>query len=89
MTSVRKVAKCQARDDREDPRRAADRLRRAWREPDGALASEVVNRMKELRVLISSDGPHHNVLKIKPRIVFSDADVDGLVDALERSLADT
>ena len=31
----------------------------------------VVNRMKEFGVLMSSDGPHHNVLKIKPPLTFT------------------
>ena len=31
----------------------------------------LINRMKDYGILISSDGPDHNVLKIKPPIVFS------------------
>lgn len=43
--------------------------------PDGALASLVSNYMASAhRVLISTDGPHHNVLKIKPPMCFSMAD---------------
>ena len=34
-------------------------------------ASYLVNRMKEHGVLMSSDGPGHNILKIKPPLVFS------------------
>jgi 4-aminobutyrate aminotransferase-like enzyme len=31
----------------------------------------VINRMKEFGILMSSDGPHHNVLKIKPPLTFT------------------
>lgn len=34
-------------------------------------ATYVINRMKQLGVLMSIDGPDHNVLKIKPPMVFS------------------
>jgi 4-aminobutyrate aminotransferase-like enzyme len=31
----------------------------------------VVNRMKEFGILMSSDGPNHNVIKIKPPLTFT------------------
>jgi len=31
----------------------------------------MVNRMKEYGILMSSDGPDHNVIKIKPPITFT------------------
>ena len=31
----------------------------------------VVNRMKEFGILMSSDGPDHNVIKIKPPLTFT------------------
>jgi 4-aminobutyrate aminotransferase-like enzyme len=31
----------------------------------------VVNRMKEFGILMSADGPDHNVLKIKPPLTFT------------------
>jgi 4-aminobutyrate aminotransferase-like enzyme len=31
----------------------------------------VMNRMKEYGILMSSDGPDHNVIKIKPPITFT------------------
>jgi 4-aminobutyrate aminotransferase-like enzyme len=39
--------------------------------------------MKARGVLLSTDGPFHNVLKIKPPIVFSKADVDFVVSELD------
>jgi 4-aminobutyrate aminotransferase-like enzyme len=31
----------------------------------------VVNRMKEFGILMSSNGPNHNVIKIKPPLTFT------------------
>jgi len=45
-------------------------------------AHRIVNRMREAGVLIGTDGPHHNVLKIRPPMPFSDADADQLLAAL-------
>ncbi|MDX1836542.1 aminotransferase class III-fold pyridoxal phosphate-dependent enzyme [Legionella taurinensis] len=56
-------------------------------EPDGELAGVLVNRMKDLGVLLSRDGPHHNVLKIKPPLVFGCAQADTLVATLDKALA--
>ena len=53
---------------------------------DAAEADALVNRMKELGVLLSTDGPLHNVIKIKPPIVFSRADADLLLDRLDQVL---
>jgi 4-aminobutyrate aminotransferase-like enzyme/Ser/Thr protein kinase RdoA (MazF antagonist) len=54
--------------------------------PDGAAAEYVAGRMRDLGVLISTDGPHHNVLKIKPPVIFTVAEMDRLVAGLERVL---
>ena len=42
--------------------------------------------MREKLVLISRDGPKHNVLKIKPPIVFNKANVDTLIEKLKETL---
>jgi len=49
-------------------------------------ATELVNRMKDRGVLLSTDGPRHNVIKIKPPLVFSRADADLLLARLEEVL---
>ncbi|MCI0691814.1 aminotransferase class III-fold pyridoxal phosphate-dependent enzyme [candidate division KSB1 bacterium] len=54
--------------------------------PATEQASYVANRMKECGVLLSTDGPFHNVLKIKPPLVFTKADADFLVATLDRIL---
>lgn len=41
--------------------------------------------MREKLVLISRDGPKHNVLKIKPPIVFNKANVDTLIEKLKET----
>ena len=64
-------------------------LDRQTMEPAGDHASYVANRMREMGVLISTDGPFHNVLKIKPPIVFSRADADHLLWALGEVLRDS
>jgi 4-aminobutyrate aminotransferase-like enzyme/Ser/Thr protein kinase RdoA (MazF antagonist) len=51
-------------------------------EPADREASHVVERMMEGGVLLSTDGPFHNVIKIKPPLVFSKADADFLVSRL-------
>jgi len=57
-------------------------------EPAGAEASFVANRMRERGVLLGTDGPYHNVVKIRPPMPFTESDADILVDALEQSLAE-
>ena len=56
--------------------------------PDTDAASFISNRMKDEAVLISTDGPFDNVLKIKPPIVITRAHVDEVVGKLDRALAD-
>ncbi len=45
-------------------------------------ADYLMNRMKELGILMSTDGPDHNVLKIKPPMVFSKENADELIQRL-------
>lgn len=49
-------------------------------------ATELVNRMKDRGVLLSTDGPRHNVIKIKPPLVFSREDADLLLGRLDEVL---
>ncbi|XP_007121645.1 ethanolamine-phosphate phospho-lyase isoform X3 [Physeter macrocephalus] len=43
-------------------------------------------RMKEKRVLLSADGPHRNVLKIKPPMCFTEENAKFMVDQLDEIL---
>jgi 4-aminobutyrate aminotransferase-like enzyme len=56
--------------------------------PAPEQARYVVARMKEHSILLSTDGPLRNVLKIKPPLPFSHADADHLAAALDRVLAE-
>ena len=47
--------------------------------PDKNAAKTIANEMKNSGVLISVDGPDHNVLKIKPPIIFNYENADELV----------
>lgn len=55
-------------------------------EPASDQATYVANRMKDHGILISTDGPLHNVLKIKPPMVFNEANADRLVATLSKIL---
>jgi 4-aminobutyrate aminotransferase-like enzyme len=57
-------------------------------EPADTEASYIIERMRDLGVLVSIDGPHNNVLKIKPPIVWGEAEADRLISTLDRVLAD-
>jgi 4-aminobutyrate aminotransferase-like enzyme/Ser/Thr protein kinase RdoA (MazF antagonist) len=54
--------------------------------PGEAEATALVNRTKDRGVLLSTDGPRHNVIKIKPPLVFSHADADRLLERLDHTL---
>ncbi|MGE2736540.1 aspartate aminotransferase family protein [Mycolicibacterium vaccae] len=49
---------------------------RQTREPDRAAARELVNAMRDRRVLISVCGTDGHILKVRPPLVFSMSDVD-------------
>jgi 4-aminobutyrate aminotransferase-like enzyme/Ser/Thr protein kinase RdoA (MazF antagonist) len=60
---------------------------RLTRTPDSLAASFIVNQMRDLGVLLGTDGPDHNVLKIRPPMPFGLADADYLLATLEEVLA--
>jgi 4-aminobutyrate aminotransferase-like enzyme len=49
-------------------------------------ANGIVNRMRERGILLGTDGPHHNVLKIRPPMPFSGIDADQLLETVESVL---
>jgi len=49
-------------------------------------ASGVVNRMREHGILLGTEGPRHNVLKIRPPMPFSDSDADLFLTVLSQNL---
>jgi 4-aminobutyrate aminotransferase-like enzyme len=61
---------------------------RDTREPGTDAATSVVNRMREEGILIGTDGPSHNVLKIRPPMCFTTLDGERLVETLARVVRD-
>jgi 4-aminobutyrate aminotransferase-like enzyme/Ser/Thr protein kinase RdoA (MazF antagonist) len=57
-------------------------------EPAARQADYVVNRLRDQGVLVSTDGPLHNVLKLKPPMPFSSSDADRVVSLLGKILAE-
>jgi 4-aminobutyrate aminotransferase-like enzyme len=51
-------------------------------EPATTEASDVVNRLRDEGILIGTDGPHHNVLKIRPPMPFTIDDADVVASTL-------
>ena len=54
-----------------------------FRNPLTEMASYLINRMKELGILMSTDGKDNNALKIKPPMVFSKENADQLLSGLK------
>ncbi|CAB1082686.1 Aminotransferase, class III [Olavius algarvensis Delta 1 endosymbiont] len=55
-------------------------------EPATEPADYVINRLRDHGILISTDGPLDNVLKLKPPIVFSESNADEVVAVLDKIL---
>jgi 4-aminobutyrate aminotransferase-like enzyme len=60
---------------------------RRTRMPATAETARVVNGLRERQVLLSATGEYANTLKIRPPLVFSEANADLLVETLDRVLA--
>ena len=56
---------------------------RQTREPHTKAAKHALSRFKEEHILMQSDGPYENVLKIKPPLAFSKDNVDHYVTTLD------
>jgi 4-aminobutyrate aminotransferase-like enzyme len=61
---------------------------RATKEHAGDLASKIVNRAKERGVLMGTDGPYDNVIKLRPPMIFNRENADLLLETLDRSMDD-
>jgi 4-aminobutyrate aminotransferase-like enzyme/Ser/Thr protein kinase RdoA (MazF antagonist) len=61
-------------------------LDRNSREPAPLQASYVVNRLRDCGILTGTDGPRHNVIKLRPPLVFSEVDADLFVRTLDAVL---
>jgi 4-aminobutyrate aminotransferase-like enzyme/Ser/Thr protein kinase RdoA (MazF antagonist) len=59
---------------------------RETRAPATRQASHVVNRLREEGILAGTDGPHHNVIKLRPPLCFTAADAKTFTSALDSIL---
>ena len=61
---------------------------RKTKSPATALAGYVANRMRKERILIGTDGPFDNVLKIRPPLTIGGEDCELLLDRLDQVLCE-
>ncbi|MEO8208421.1 MAG: aminotransferase class III-fold pyridoxal phosphate-dependent enzyme [Chloroflexota bacterium] len=61
---------------------------RTTQEPATDLATAVVQGALDHGILLSADGPAHDVLKIKPPLVISNDDVDRVIEVLDTLLSE-
>lgn len=55
-------------------------------EPAAAEARFIANRMRDHGILLGTDGPYHNVVKIRPPMPFNESDADFLLETMEKLL---
>jgi 4-aminobutyrate aminotransferase-like enzyme len=61
---------------------------RVHKTPDPETTTRLVNGLRRKRVLIGAAGPNANILKIRPPIVFTKANVDMFLESLDDVLSD-
>ncbi len=61
---------------------------RETREPAAEEAAYVMNRMREHGILLGTDGPYHNVIKIRPPMPFDEENAEFLVEVMEKVLSE-
>jgi 4-aminobutyrate aminotransferase-like enzyme/Ser/Thr protein kinase RdoA (MazF antagonist) len=63
-------------------------LSRETREPAPLQASYIVNRLRDRGILAGTDGPHHNVIKLRPPLIFSEGDAALFCSTFESILSE-
>jgi len=58
-------------------------------EPADKEAAFVSNRMREHHILLGTDGPYHNVVKIRPPMPFNEENADELVRIMDKILSES
>jgi len=58
-----------------------------FHKPNKKLATNLVNTMRQKGILLSTDGPHNNVIKIKPPLNFNKKNVDMVCDEINTYFA--
>ena len=61
-------------------------LDRESRKPAPLQASYIVNRLRDCGILSGTDGPLHNVIKLRPPLVFTKSDADFFIQTLDAVL---
>ncbi|MBT0724255.1 aspartate aminotransferase family protein [Rosenbergiella sp. S61] len=56
------------------------------KQPNKALALDLIERLRDQGILTSVAGPYGNVLKLRPPLAFQASDIDWLVGGLDRAL---
>ncbi|MEZ5084296.1 MAG: aminotransferase class III-fold pyridoxal phosphate-dependent enzyme [Bacteroidales bacterium] len=59
---------------------------RFTKEPDTLLANAIKNQLREQFILVSTDGPYDNVVKIKPPMCFNKLNSDVVASQIEQCL---
>jgi len=59
---------------------------RESRAPATEQADYTVNRLRERGILAGTDGPHHNVIKLRPPLILTEADADLFVEVFDSVL---
>lgn len=61
---------------------------RVTKEPATEKANRVLDRLKnEFRIIVTTDGPYENILKLKPPMVFTKENADYVVSSLDKILS--
>jgi 4-aminobutyrate aminotransferase-like enzyme/Ser/Thr protein kinase RdoA (MazF antagonist) len=58
------------------------------REPAPKQAAYVVDRLRDFGILTGTDGPYHNVIKLRGPMVLTQADIDRFLQVLDRILGE-
>jgi 4-aminobutyrate aminotransferase-like enzyme len=61
---------------------------RDTRTPAPDQATYITNRLRDRGILTGTDGPHHNVLKLRPPLIFTKQDADLFSATLDSTLAE-
>ncbi|MEQ9488528.1 MAG: aminotransferase class III-fold pyridoxal phosphate-dependent enzyme [Alphaproteobacteria bacterium] len=62
---------------------------KASMEPDGNRCNAIKNYLRDHGILVSSDGFHDNVLKIRPPMIFTKANADTLIEGMRQAIMKT
>ena len=63
-----------------------DFIKNLKNEPNKRLALLIVSKLRNQGILLSTDGPYHNVIKIKPPLPFTKEDSDFVTQELDHVL---